>query len=77
MPTIPALRRVRQETLKFKDSLSYITRPCPKTHKKKRRMERTELVASHNGSHSRIIIFKVVICSLTSDCQTTTTDILC
>jgi hypothetical protein len=30
MPTILALRRLRQEGLKFKASLGYITRPCLK-----------------------------------------------
>jgi hypothetical protein len=29
-PILPALRRLRQEDWKFKDSLGYITRPCLK-----------------------------------------------
>jgi hypothetical protein len=33
MPVIPALRRLRQEDLEFKVSLSYIVRICLKVNK--------------------------------------------
>jgi hypothetical protein len=32
----PALRRLRQEDLQFKDSLGYIVRPCLQKKKKKK-----------------------------------------
>jgi hypothetical protein len=37
MPVIPALRRLRQENLKFEASLSNIAKSCLKKKKKKKR----------------------------------------
>jgi hypothetical protein len=40
-PTIPALRRLRQEDPEFKTSLGYILRPCFKKKKKPKKPQIT------------------------------------
>jgi hypothetical protein len=38
-PAIPALRRLRKEEGKFEDSQAYVTRPCQKRKKERKKGE--------------------------------------